>query len=157
MKGTFASAVAALILVIPGAALAADSATMVPIRQFISAFNKGDLKAAEAAHTADVIIVDEPAPFLWKGPGAFKAWVADLERDEKARDRTDGAVTLGQTRREEVAGDAAYVIVDADYAFKDKGAPMHEPSQMTYRLTKTSEGWKISSWTWTGPRAQPRK
>lgn len=144
-------------LVIPSAALAADSPAMAPIRQFFAAFNKGDLIAAEAAHTADAIILDEVPPFLWKGPGAFKAWLVDLERDETARDRTDGSVTLEQIRREEVSGDSAYVIMDADFAFKDKGAPMHEASQITSRLTKTGEGWKISSSTWTGPRAQPRK
>jgi ketosteroid isomerase-like protein len=142
----------ALSLTAPGAALAADAQVEAPIRAFMAAFNKGDVKAAEATHTADVVIVDEPPPFVWKGPGAFQAWVGDLLADEKKIGRSDGAVTLGDVKREEVDGDHAYVIVEATYAFKDKGVPMKEPSQMTFGLRKVGGAWKISAWTWTGPR-----
>ena len=139
----------------PGLAQAAGSEVTEPVRQFIAAFNVGDLKAAEATHAADAIIIDEPPPFIWRGPGAFQAWLVDLAKDDAARGRTDGHVTLGEPKREEVAGDAAYVIVPVDYAFKDRGVALHEPSQMTLSLRKTAAGWKITSWTWTGPRGVP--
>ena len=145
----------AISLAAPGFARAADSDVSAPVRQFIAAFNVGDLKAAEATHAADAIIIDEPPPFIWRGPGAFQAWLGDLAKDDAARGRTDGHVTLGAPKREEVAGEAAYVIVPVDYAFKDRGVALHEPSQMTLTLRKTSAGWKITSWTWTGPRGQP--
>ena len=144
-------------LAAPTAALAADGRVTAPINAFIAAFNKGDVKAAEATHTADVVIIDEPPPFRWVGPGAFQKWVADLAADEKKIGRSDGAVALGGVKREEVAGDTAYVSVAATYAFKDKGVPMQEPSEMTFSLRKTAAGWKISGWTWTGPRPIPRK
>lgn len=147
----------AIVWLTPMGAWAADAQVTAPIRDFIAAFNTGDLVAAEATHTADAVIVDEPPPFIWRGPGAFQAWLIDLDKDDKARGRTEGHVTLGATKREEVTGDSAYVIVAADYAFKDKGVQLHEPSQMTYSLRKTAAGWKISSWTWTGPRPMPRK
>ena len=147
----------ALSLLAPGAALAANAQVEAPIRAFVAAFNAGDIKAAEATHTADVIILDEPPPFRWIGPGAFQKWVADLTADEKKIGRSDGAVSLGAFKREEVAGDHAYVIVEATYAFKDKGVPMKEPSQMTFGLHKVGGAWKISAWTWTGPRPIPRK
>lgn len=157
MQRLLVGAACALGLLAPTTAMAADAQVMAPIRQFIDSFNKGDVKAAEATHAADAVIVDEAPPFVWKSPGAFQAWLADLTKDDKARGRTDGAVALGAPTREEVAGDTAYVIVPADYTFKDKGVPMHEPSQMTYSLRKTASGWKITSWTWTGPAPTPRK
>ena len=145
----------ALSLAAPGAALASDQVE-APIRGFIAAFNKGDVKGAEAMHTADVVIVDEPPPFRWIGPGAFGKWVADLLADEKKIGRADGGVTLGAFKREEVDGDHAYVVVEATYAFKDKGVPMKEPSQMTFGLRKVGGAWKIAAWTWTGPRPIPQ-
>lgn len=146
----------ALAFATPLGAFAEESAITIPIRQFIDAFNKGDVKSAEAAHVADVVIIDEPAPFIWRGVGAFQAWLADLGRDEAARGRSDGSVVLGPAKRTEIAGDSAYVILPADYVFKEKGVPVHEPSQMTFSLRNTAAGWKITSWTWTGPRAMPR-
>lgn len=139
------------------AARAADAGPAATVQTFIAAFNKGDIKAAEATHLPDAIIVDEMAPHLFRGPGGFQAWVAALTADSKARGRTDESVVLGQVRRQEIEGDAAYVILPADFVFKDKGVAYHEPSQMTAVLKKTAAGWKIGAWTWTGPRRQPRK
>jgi ketosteroid isomerase-like protein len=157
MKSYLTALAAAVALLAPGVAQAADATLNAPIQAFTAAFNKGDLKAAEATQTADVIIIDEPAPFRWIGPGAFQHWVADLDKDEKARGRSEGRVALGAVKREEVAGDAAYVIVEADYIFKEKGVPKHEPSQWTFALRRVAGAWKISGWTWSGPRAQPHK
>ena len=157
MQRLLVGAVCVLGLLAPAAAMAADAQVTAPIRQFIDSFNKGDVKGAEATHAADAVIVDEAPPFVWKSPGAFQAWLADLTKDDKARGRTEGAVALGEPTREEVAGDAAYVIVPVEYTFKEKGVAMHALSQMTYSLKKTASGWKIAAWTWTGPRPTPRK
>jgi ketosteroid isomerase-like protein len=149
---------AAVLPAAPPAGAAADAQLMAPINQFIDSFNKGDAAAAEAAHAKDgVTIVDEPAPHLWQGAGAFKAWAADLEKDAKAKGQTDQMVKVSPATREEVSGDLAYVIVPAVYSFKEKGVAMREQAQMTYVLRKGAEGWKIQAWTWTGPRATPAK
>ena len=157
MKLQVAGALCALSMLAPAAASAADPAVMAPITQFMAAFNKGDIKAAEATHTADVVILDEPPPFVWKGPGACQAWLGDLDRDGKAQGQSAQSVSISAPVREEISGDNAYVIVPATYAFKVKGVAMHEPSRMTFALRKTADGWKISAWTWTGPRATPVK
>jgi len=158
MSRAFVSVLGAFAFLTPGAAFAADAQLMAPINQFIDSFNKGDAAAAEAAHAKEgVVIVDEPAPHLWQGAGAFKAWAADLEKDGKAQGVTDQAVKISSPTREEVADDRAYVIVPAVYTFKQKGAAMREQAQMTYTLRKGADGWKITSWTWTGPRATPAK
>lgn len=138
-------------------AAGADPELAAPIRQFIDSFNKADMKAAAATHATDVVIIDEPAPHLWRGPGAFGAWGGDLGKDSASRGRTEESVTIGAATREEVAGDSAYVIVPATYAFKEKGVAMREVAQMTFILKRGAGGWKIAAWTWTGPRATPAK
>ena len=136
-------------------AIAANAQLEGPIHQFIDSFNKGDLKGAAAAHLPSVSIIDEVPPHVWTGPKAFATWAADLTKNDKAAGITNEAVTLGAVVREVVSGQTAYVVIGATYSFKQKGAAMREPAQMTFSLAKEAAGWKIAGWTWTGPDPVP--
>ena len=125
------------------------------VRQFIDSFNKGDVKAAEATHAADVTIIDEVPPYHWQGPGAFKSWLADLTKHDAANGVTNGNMKLGSPVREEVSGDRAYVVMATEYTFKQKGVTMREPSQTTFVLKKDGNGWRITGWTFAGPKPAP--
>jgi hypothetical protein len=133
-----------------------DPQVVAPIHQFIEAFNKGDMAGAEATHAAeaDLVIIDEVPPFLWRGAQAFKAWAGDLERDAKKQGITDEKVSIGAATRVETDGDSAYVVVPSVYTFKQAGVAMRETAQMTFTLKKGAAGWLIHGWTWTGPKPQ---
>lgn len=138
-----------------GAASPNDEIT-APVKQFIDAFNKGDVPAAAANNTEKgLVIIDEVAPYLWQGHDAFKTWLDDLAKHDKARGVTDGKVTLSAATRVEVDGDRAYVVVPSAYTFKQKGVAMKEAAQMTFALKKAPAGWRINGWTFTGPTPQP--
>lgn len=130
---------------------------MAPIQKFINSFNKGDAAAAASTHVAgpELTIVDEVAPYVWRGAKAFQSWSADLDADAKKNGMTEPMVTIGAPTRTETSGDSAYVVVPSVFTFKLKGAPMREAAQMTFVLKKSGSGWLIQSWTWTGPRPQP--
>jgi hypothetical protein len=134
-----------------------DPQLMAPILKFIDSFNKGDMAAAAATHaaTADLAILDEVAPYLWRGAQAFQAWSADLDGDSKKRDITDQAVTISPATRVETNGEQAYVVVPAVYTFKERGVAMREAAQMSVSLKKGAGGWLIHGWAWTGPKPQP--
>jgi len=134
-------------------AQARDAAVEAPIQQFVAAFNKGDSAGAAATMAARVSIIDEVAPFQWRGPDAFARWGAALEADSKAKGNSDESVAIGAPTREIVSGANAYVIVPATYAFTQKGVKMAEVSQLTFTLWKVDGAWKITGWTWTGPEA----
>ncbi len=135
----------------------ADAQVMAPIQKFIDSFNKGDTAAASATHAAeaDLVIIDEVPPYLWRGAQAFQAWSADLDSDAKKHGITDPMVTIAAPTRAETNGDQAYVVVPAVYAFKQRGVAMREAAQMTFALKKGPSGWLIHGWTWTGPKPQP--
>lgn len=154
MKSLIVSTCALLLATVP-MAHAGDAAVEATIRQFADAFNKGDMKAAKALHVAAPVIVDEVAPYSWSGPKAFDGWGADLGKAEAAEGKSGGKVTIGAPTRENIMGDHAYVIAPATYTFQQKGQTMRENSQITMVLTKDASGWKIASWTWTGPDAKP--
>lgn len=134
----------------------ADPQLMAPINTFIDSFNKGDIAGAAATHAAeaDLVIIDEVPPFLWRGAQAFQAWAADLQREDKKQGITDEKVSIGAATRVETDGVAAYVVVPAVYTFKQGGVAMRETAQMTVTLKKGAAGWLIHGWTWTGPKPQ---
>jgi hypothetical protein len=147
-------------LAMSGTALAAtaDPSITAPLHQFIDSFNKGDGKAAAAAHNpAGVSIIDEVPPHIWQGPGAFQAWATDLGADAQRNGITEPSVALSEPTRTEVNGNRAYVVAPAVYSYKLKGVAMHEPAQMTFALEKGASGWMIDGWTWTGPYPTPVK
>lgn len=133
----------------------AAGAPLAALHQFIDSFNKGDVKTAQAAHAADVVIIDEVPPHVWRGPNAFQAWAASLDKAAKAAGDTDEKLTLGAPVRSEINGDVAYLVVPATYTYKEKGKPMREPAQFAVALRKEGAAWKLTGWAWAGtvPRA----
>lgn len=140
----------ALLLGAGAQAATPGSALMGPIHKFIDAFNKGDIKGAEATHAANPVIIDEVAPHLWQGAGAFQAWAGDLQKDAAAHGQTDQKVTLGPVVRTQVDGDTGYAVVRATFAYKEHGKPMAESAQFAMALHNGPGGWKIAGWAWTG-------
>lgn len=141
---------AALALLASNPCAAADSPT-APIDAFLAAFNKGDIAAIAATQNgSDLVIIDEVPPHMWQGPRAVKAWLASLGAYDKARGRSDGAVTCSKPQVLNVAGDRGYAVVPAVYSFKEKGKPMREVATMTFALRHGAGGWKIAGWTWNG-------
>jgi len=155
MRYVALGALACLLMTTPAYAQAADPAVVAPITAFMTAFNKGDVAGAAATHAAvaDLVIVDEVAPYSWHGAKAFQSWAADLGASDAKRGITDQKVVIGTPTRVEVEGASAYVIVPATYTFTEKGVAMRAASQMTFTLRKGAGGWLIHGWTWTGPKA----
>lgn len=131
-----------------------DPQVIAPIQKFIDSFNKGDVAGAATTHAAeaDLVIIDEVSPFLWRGPRAFQQWSTDLDNDGKKRGITDPMVKIGAPTRTEVSGDQAYVVIPAVYTFKERGSAMQASAQMTFALRKGAGGWLIHGWAWTGPK-----
>ncbi len=146
-KLVIAFVVAALVA---GLAAASDTTdVMVPVHQFVDGFNKGDIKTALAVCADEVHIIDEFAPYEWHGAGACSTWAQAYDADVKKNGITDGIVTLGKPRHVDVTGDHAYVVVPANYTFKQNGKPMKETgSTLTVGLQKSAAGWRITAWSW---------
>jgi len=120
------------------------------VKQFIADFNKGDVKGAASTQASDVAIIDEFPPHAWSGSGSFDRWLADLQKDAKAKGQSDQKLTLGKTIRSQTDGDSAYVVMSATFAYKEKKKPMKEAGQMAFALRKEGDIWKIAAWAWAG-------
>jgi ketosteroid isomerase-like protein len=126
-----------------------NSAVIVCIHQFVDAFNYGDTKAMAAASVDQVSIIDEFPPHPWSGAGAIAKWMSDYDADAKKNDITDGVVTIGSPRHVGVTADRAYVVVPADYTYKQNGKVVKETGSIfTVVLQKSAAGWRIVAWSW---------
>ena len=76
MRDLTLGVLACLLLGAAAGAQTADPQLIAPIQKFIDSFNKGDTAGASATHAAgaDLVIIDEVPPFLWRGPRAFQGW-----------------------------------------------------------------------------------
>ena len=143
-----------LAALLQGGAAAQDKAQdktgpMALVHQFVDAFNKGDAKTAEAACADQTSIIDEFPPYEWSGSGGCAKWMNDYDADAKKNGITDGNVTLGSTRHADVTADRAYVVVPADYSYKQKGKAVKETgSILTVALQKSGSDWRIVGWSW---------
>jgi ketosteroid isomerase-like protein len=145
--------VCALGLLVGGSAIASEeSDVLAPIHQFVDGFNKGDVKSALGACAEETSIIDEFPPHEWHGAGACAKWADDYVANAKKDEIADGVVNLHHPTHVTVSGDHAYVVVPADYAWKQKGKPMKETrAAFTFALSKAGGGWKIVAWTWSAP------
>jgi SnoaL-like protein len=125
------------------------SGVMTAVHQFVDAFNKGDTKAAAAACADPTSIIDEFPPHEWHGSGACARWMHDYDADAKRNGITDGVVTLGTPRHIDITASRAYVVVPADYVYKQKGNAVRETgSILTIALQNRPAGWRITAWAW---------
>jgi hypothetical protein len=127
----------------------AATAVLTPIRQFVDGFNKGDAKLMLASCADQTSILDEFPPHEWHGPGACAKWGSDFEADATKNGITDGVVTLGKPTHVDIAADRAYVVIPANYTYKQKGKAVSESgSIITLALQKLPAGWRITGWSW---------
>lgn len=142
--------VLSMALLLAGQILASDKTdVMKSVNQFVDAFNKGDTKTAAAACADQTSIIDEFPPHEWHGTGACSVWMNDYDADAKKNGITDGSVTLSAARHIDVTADHAYVVIPANYTYKQKGKPMKEiGSILTIALAKGDNSWRITAWSW---------
>ena len=131
-------------------AFASDTAgVMAAVHQFVDGFNKGDAATALAACAPEASIVDEFPPHEWHGRGACSQWANAYDANAKREGITDGLVTLAAPRHVDVSADRAYVVVPADYTYKQHGKPVKETGSIfTVALRKIASHWRITGWAW---------
>jgi ketosteroid isomerase-like protein len=144
-------AIAVLLATAPARASASDQGDAVAtVHLFIDNMAKNDMTAAAAAFMPEVSIIDEFPPYHWAGAAAMADWGRSFGAFAQKNGVTEPLVSLGEPAYVEVTGDAAYAAFNARYDYKQAGKPVREDTAlMTFALTRTASGWRISGWAWT--------
>ena len=131
------------------AAASEQTAVMATVHQFVDGLNKGDDEAVIAACTSPASIIDDFPPHMWRGSTACADWIHAFDAANKQNGITAGVVTLRTPWHIDVTGDRAYVVVPANYAYKQNGKPVIESgSILTVTLKKIAARWRITGWSW---------
>ena len=69
---------------------------MAAVRQYIDAFNKGDVKTMAATFAVPGSILDGMAPHLWQGPTATQDWYRDVLAEGERHGASGYFVTLAE-------------------------------------------------------------
>jgi ketosteroid isomerase-like protein len=127
---------------------------MGAVRQYIDAFNKGDMEGMAATCAVPASILDGMAPHVWQGPTACKDWYRDVLTTGEREGATGYFVTLEEPRHVDVSGDRGYVVVPATMTFKVRGEQVTQSgSTFTAALQKLPAGRRITAWAWAkGPK-----
>jgi ketosteroid isomerase-like protein len=144
MAALFCMAVAA------GTAAASDKTDVVAaVRHYVADLNKGDTAVTTADCAAPSAIIDEFPPHVWQGATGCADWIRDFIDFATKNAITDTHLTLRDPTRVDVTGDRAYVVVSANYDFKENGKPLAERGSIwTLTLQKIADAWRITGWAW---------
>jgi ketosteroid isomerase-like protein len=122
---------------------------MATVRQYLDAFNKGDIEVMAATFDDHGSILDGMAPHVWHGATAARDWYRDVLIEGEKHGASDYVVTVGEPLHNDVTGDSAYVVVPATMSFKVGGKQITQTGAVfTVALRKVAEGWRIAAWAW---------
>ncbi len=122
---------------------------MSVIEAFRTAIVEGDAKGIANAHVeGDVTIIDNVAPFIWSGPTAVADWMASMSLYAEERGIADGSVVYDVPIAQLAAGDRAYAVFPAVWAYKARGVSTRDAATIAFALRRTSAGWRIAGWSW---------
>lgn len=143
-----------LALTLAPALACAAPAPPPPIAKLVDAViagtNADDASAFAGLFTGDAVVVDENAPFTWRGAGAGVAWwhvVDAVTRKAKLAHVRAEHVRIGEFKGS--ATDAYLVQALTVTGQLAGGKSFAEPGTMTYTFHKTPAGWLISTMVWT--------
>jgi ketosteroid isomerase-like protein len=145
-----AAFVLALVLVAAPSPAAETDDAYAPVKKFVEAMNKGDVRAVAALHAPQASIVDELPPYHWMGNSAVADWARDVDTDFKKREITEPKIVLQKPLHVDITGDRAYVVVPATLNYREKKKSRSQKgSLLTVSLQKYADGWLIAGWAWT--------
>ena len=147
MKLHRALAIASLLVATCGAA-APPPAIMSTVDGVIAAANANDISRLNSFFTQDAVLIDEFAPFVWKGPNAGARWWGELDAMNAASHISNVHIAVQQVTQSNVTRGHAYVVLHLVITWRDHGKPWRESGLWALTLHTGSASWKIATASW---------
>jgi ketosteroid isomerase-like protein len=121
---------------------------MAPISAMLAATNANKIAGLDAYYTSDAVVVDEFAPYEWRGGTAGTQWWTGVQKESAKMHATSVVATAQTVEHYAVAGDAAYVVVPLKISIELAGKTGLETGLLTVTLRRSGGRWKIVTQTW---------
>jgi ketosteroid isomerase-like protein len=111
--------------------------------------NTGDVSSLTGIFPDDAVVVDENAPFVWRGATAGTTWwnhLVVLMKHAHMGNLHVGSVRVGEYRQSPTD---AYLVEAMVITGTESGKPFAESGTMTFTFHKTAGRWLISTEVWS--------
>ena len=123
-----------------------NAGALAVARQFVDLLNHGDSNAAEQLLADDVVVVDDVAPFRWKGAVAAKTW---LQLIDGTRRRLHASLELVELDRVRGSGSQAYLVVPGTLNMTSAGGDFSISGSLTMTFQRVGNEWLVSTVVWS--------
>ncbi len=123
-----------------------DDAMMVPVRAVADFMRTLDAASIAGVFVDDVVIVENFAPYIFRGPSAAARWQAGFR--EHAATLSDLRNSFGEALDFSSDGDTAYFVLPTVWTGQIRGKPFAEEGGWAFVLERQGEGWRIASYAW---------
>ena len=131
------------------------NAVVTAVLGLVNAVNGADFGTAVAAFTDAPIIIEDIAPYIWRGRDAPSDWLSAMGANAARLNVQSVLMTLEQPTRVEVVDGAAYAVFPGQLSLVGK-ANLVADGTLTFILQTTGGRWLIDSLVWSGPEPAPR-
>lgn len=122
---------------------------MAAVREYVTAFNDGDVDAMAAMCADPMQILDGMAPHVWQGSTAARDWWRDVLVEGEHLGASGYRIALDDPRHVDVTGDSGYVVVPASMTFDLRGTEIRQTgSVFTVALRRVDGAWRLTAWAW---------
>ncbi len=121
----------------------------VPVQALVQFMATGDETDLRDAFASDgLVIVENFAPFVFQGPGAFERWRDGFREHATAGDLTELQHSFGPAQDVSLEGDTAYFVLPTTWTGRAHGRPFSEDGGWAFVLVRDQGRWRIRSYAW---------
>ena len=131
------------------------TAVVTAIRSLVEAVNGGDFGTALAAFSDAPVIIEDIAPYIWRGADAPSEWLSAMGNNAARLNVQSVLMTLEQPTRVDVVDEAAYAVFPGQLGLIAGEANLVAEGMLTFTLQSTGRRWLIDSLVWSGPEPSP--
>lgn len=130
-----------------------DEDMMAPIRRLVGFMATLDDSKLEGVFAEDLTIVENFAPFHFRGDGAAQAWRAGFV--EHASTLSDLVCEFGAAQDFSLEDQTAYFVQPTRWSGKSHGRPFTELGGWSFILTHRTGRWRIAAYAWSVIEIRP--
>ncbi len=117
----------------------------------LALFAAGDMAAFRRCWAdRDVDIVDDVAPYIWKGDDSVERWLQDTGAHITGLKLSHVAIVPQTPRWVETEGERAFVVLPVVVDTVRDGVAYRQDGEQVVVLSHTGEGWKMQTMAYSG-------
>jgi len=130
-----------------------DEDMLAPVRRLARFMATLDDSNLEGVFAEDLTIVENFAPFLFRGDDAAQAWRAGFV--EHARTLGELVPEFGSAQDFSREDQTAYFVLPTRWSGKSRGRPFTELGGWSFILTRATGPWRIAAYAWSVIEIRP--